>query len=401
MKKIALVNQRYGLEVVGGSERCTRDIAELLNSHFELEVLTTCALNYDIWENYYEQGIHIVNGIKVRRFNVDKQRSKEGFEKVHNNLMFTPKSDPNIDQLEDNWVDEQGPYSPDLIDYIRKNKDEYDVFIFVTYIYYHTVRALEIVKDKAILIPTAHDEPPIYLNIYKNIFNIPKAIGFLTDEERSFVHSQFKNEHIPHDVLGYCINQYQDVPSSLFKEKNQLNDYIAYVGRVDQSKGCDELCDFFLRYKEYNPSSLKLVFIGQVVCEIPTHPDIVSLGFVSDEDKISGMAGAQVLVQSSQFESLSIVTLEALAIGTPVIVNGKSEVLRGHCIKSNAGLYYTNYSEFAGTLNYMLSHNDEYSIMRENGRKYVADNFSADVLVAKITKLINIVAMRGTKDVAE
>ena len=390
MKKIALVNQRYGLEVVGGSERCTRDIAELLNPHFDVEVLTTCALNYDVWENHYEQGLHSVNGIKVRRFNVDKQRSIKGFETVHNKLMTTPKSDPNIDELEDHWVDEQGPYCPDLVDYIRENEDEYDVFIFVTYIYYHTVRALDIVKNKAILIPTAHDEPPIYLNIYKNIFNIPKAMGFLTDEERSFVHSQFNNENIPHDVLGYCVNQYQDVSPSLFKEKNQLDNYIVYVGRVDQSKGCDELCDFFIRYKEENPSNLKLVFIGQVVREIPTHCDIISLGFVSDEDKIDGIAGAQVLVQSSQFESLSIVTLEALAIGTPVIVNGRSEVLRGHCIKSNAGLYYTNYYEFVGTLNYMLSHADEYAIMRENGKEYVAGNFSADVLLRKLGRLIDV-----------
>ena len=48
MKRIALVNQRYGLEVNGGSEYYTRLIAERLASEFEVDVITTKALEYTI-----------------------------------------------------------------------------------------------------------------------------------------------------------------------------------------------------------------------------------------------------------------------------------------------------------------------------------------------------------------
>ena len=44
MEKIAIINQRYGLEVNGGSELYSREIAERLNSNYDVEVLTSCAV---------------------------------------------------------------------------------------------------------------------------------------------------------------------------------------------------------------------------------------------------------------------------------------------------------------------------------------------------------------------
>ena len=70
MRRIALINQRYGLEVNGGSEYYTRLIAEKLSKNFDVEVLTTTAIGYDTWENYYSEGTEKINGIKVRRFRV-------------------------------------------------------------------------------------------------------------------------------------------------------------------------------------------------------------------------------------------------------------------------------------------------------------------------------------------
>ena len=46
MKRIALVNQRYGLEVNGGSEYYTRLIAERLTGEFQVDVITTKSLDY-------------------------------------------------------------------------------------------------------------------------------------------------------------------------------------------------------------------------------------------------------------------------------------------------------------------------------------------------------------------
>ena len=132
MKKIAIVNQRYGLEVNGGSEYYTRLIANKLNEIYDVEILTTRALNYDTWENYYSEGLHKVEGIKVRRFSTSRKRNMLRFRIISKLLQLYKKSSH---YLEAKWIDEQGPLSEGLIKYIHNNKDKYDIFIFVTYLY--------------------------------------------------------------------------------------------------------------------------------------------------------------------------------------------------------------------------------------------------------------------------
>ena len=77
MKRIALVNQRYGTEVNGGSEYYTRLIAERLTDDFEVDVITTKALDYTTWENYYKADSEDINGVHVLRFHVEACRAED------------------------------------------------------------------------------------------------------------------------------------------------------------------------------------------------------------------------------------------------------------------------------------------------------------------------------------
>ena len=190
-KKIAIINQRYGLEVNGGSELYSRQIAERLTAKYDVEVLTSCAIEYVKWSNHYKEGVEIINNVAVRRFKTEHERTPRKFTALDTAMQQNPNASK--DQS-DRWIEEMGPYCPKLVDYIDAHQDEYDAIIVVTYLYYPAVKSIVRIKNKAIFIPTAHQEPFIHFKMYEEVFNAPKAYVFLTDEEKELVHGIFKNE---------------------------------------------------------------------------------------------------------------------------------------------------------------------------------------------------------------
>ena len=394
-KKIAIINQRYGLEVNGGSELYSRQIAERLIARYDVEVLTSCAVEYVKWSNYYKEGVETINGVTVRRFKTVHERIPKIFTALDSYMLSNPDADV---ETSDKWIENMGPYCPELVEYVDEHQDEYEAIIVVTYLYYTAVKSIVRIKDKAIFIPTAHQEPFIHFDMYKKVFGAADAFVFLTDEEKDLVHAIFHNEDVPYEVMGVGVDVPAQVDSGRFKKKYNLDEYIIYVGRIDEGKDCPRLFKYFLEYKKRNKNNLKLVLMGKAVCDIPKSPDIISLGFVSDEDKFDGIKGAKALILPSKFESLSISVLEAMTLSIPVIVNGICDVLKGHCVKSNGGLYYKNYFEFEGCVNYMLEHPEEYKMLCANARKYVEDYFQWDDIMKKFDRIIERVGNSSHKD---
>lgn len=377
--KIAFVIQRYGLEVNGGAEFLCRLVAEHLSKYFEIDVLTTCAIDHMTWKNEYSPGIEILNGVSVRRFPVDYERNVPKFKK------FMGKIFGNVHTYEDEveWIKLQGPYSTKLLNYIESNKDDYTHFVFFTYLYCTTYFGLPLVKEKALLVPTAHDEPPIYLSIFKSLFESPRGLIYSTKEEENFVVSHFQVADMPYDVIGVGIDNLDKPDAASFVQKYKVDNFIIYVGRIEESKGCNELFDYFIRYKKEKKSSIKLVMLGKPVMKVPKHPDILFLGFVSEQDKFNGIKAAKLLIMPSKYESLSIVLLEAWLCNTAVLVNGKSDVLKGQCIRGNSGLYYENYDEFEECLDILLADNNMRNAMGKNGMKFVSENYSWEIVEKK------------------
>ena len=91
-------------------------------------------------------------------------------------------------------------------------------------------------------------------------------------------------------------------------------------------------------YRRDYRGGVDLLLIGTLAMPEPRVPGVRYLGYLDEDLKHAAMAGARALVCPSPYESLSIVLLEGLALGTPALVNARSAVLEDHCRRSNAAL---------------------------------------------------------------
>jgi len=382
--KVAVVVQRYGQAINGGAELHARYIAEHLARHGEVEVLTTCAADYVTWRNELEPGVGQVNGVPVRRFRVKHERDPRLFAERSDRVFEQPHSLG--DELD--WLDAEGPTSPALVDYVAKHAAEYEYCLFFSYRYYHAYYGTRAAGGRAILVPTAERDLTVGLSIFQPLFRRVRAVMYNSPEERAMIHAVSGNQNVPGVVVGIG----SDVPNSpqagRFRQKYHIRGpFAVYVGRIDQNKGCNELFEFFQGYLNDPAGKLSLVLIGHSLLPIPEHPRIRHLGFLDDTDKFDAMAAADLLIMPSYYESLSMVTLETWALGRPVLANGKCDVLKGQCIRSNAGLYYETYGEFVGALEAIEQNRWLAGTLGRSGRQFFRDHYDWPVIERKYLEM--------------
>ncbi len=390
-RRLTIVVQRYGVEVNGGAEQHARWLAERLaeqssSTGDEVTILTTCALDYITWADHYPAGEETINGVRVRRFPVDAPRDWKKAQRqtrlvmTHQHTLFD----------EVTWVKDQGPFSSPLFAAIRRAYETTDAFIFYTFHYATTYFGLPIVSDKAFLVPTAHDDPFVHMALFRPLFHLPRGIFYLTEPERTLVQRVTRNEYVPNTVAGVGIEIPMDVSAERFRQKFGLAEpFLLYVGRIDESKNVPELLDFFVRYRATASGPLKLVLLGKSHLTLPDHPDIVHLGFLPDADKQDAIAAAALVVLPSLYESLSMITLEAWAGGTPVLVNEQCEVVKYLCRQSNGGLYYRTHDEFAASLQHLLGSDTLRRQMGAQGRHFVMRHYRPEVVLQHYTTLLD------------
>lgn len=382
--KVAFVIQRYGKEVVGGSELECRLVAEhLVRKGFECTVFTTAAKDYITWRNEYNPGETILNGVSIKRFQVKKERNIETFNSFSDRIFS--QSHTRDEELE--WMRQQGPECSGLIEALEREQQKHDIFIFFTYLYYTTYWGLKKIKNRKALVPTAHDEPALYLEIMKEVFAAPEAFVFNTEAEKAIVGRQFPLENRYQSTIGIGLDipEIKD-PSSVLQKFSLTKPFLLYAGRIEKGKGCEELIRYFLRYSQKN-KELSLVLIGKLLMELPRHPQLRYLGFVSNADKTAAMASAAVTVHPSYLESLCIAALESMAVGTPILVQERTAPLQHHSLNGKGGLTFSNYDEFEAALDLLLSDARLRRVLGINGRSYVRDNYSWPMIIEKYERM--------------
>jgi glycosyltransferase involved in cell wall biosynthesis len=419
--RIALVIQRYGTEVLGGSEHLCRLVAERLATSHDVEVLTTCAQDYVTWKNDYPEGSDRIRGVTVRRFASAHTRDIEAFNKYSDWIYANPHS--RADEMQ--WLELQGPWCPGLIDYLGRHHQQYDALIFFTYLYAPTVLGLDVAPARSILVPTAHDEPAIRLEIFKEVFQKPAALCYLTESEQRFVHELFPDRPLIEEIVGVGVDvpQHQPYPrmpapveddapaiasldatsqdgaparefpshllarGAVFRRRHRLHGPIVlYGGRIDPGKGCEELVQYFSEYvREGGDATLALM--GAKLMSLPEDPSVRFAGLLSERERLQALEAATIVVCPSPYESLSLLALEAMSVGTPVLANARSAVLVEHCVRSNGGLYYADRDEFVECLTLLVDDDLLRAALGRNGREYVRRNYRWDIVLGKYERI--------------
>ena len=384
--KVAVVVQRYGADINGGAEQHARYVAEHLATHVQVEVLTTCAhRDYISWKNELPEGQDVVNGITVHRFPVAAERDPIDFAKWSGKVFTQTHS--LRDELA--WLDAEGPTSPALINHIKAHEADYDFFIFFSFRYHHSFHGARAVAAKAILVPTAERDGALGLGIFPPVFRGIRALMYNSFEERALIQGVSNNQSVPGVVVGIGSEIPERSNGGRFRQKFEMRDRFAiYVGRIDENKGCVELFEFFEHYSAALVDGMHLVLVGTPHVPIPNHPRIHHLGFLEDQDKYDAMAAAELLIMPSYLESLSMVALEAWAMGKPVLANAKCDVLQGQCLRSNAGLFYENFQEFAETLRAIDAGPSLQAALGRNGRAFFERHYSWPVIEKKYVDML-------------
>jgi glycosyltransferase involved in cell wall biosynthesis len=431
--KLGFVIQRYGAEVLGGSEQLCRLVAERLAPHHDVDVITTCARDYVTWKNEYPEGTDRVRGVTIRRFATAQTRDIDSFNRYSDWIFNNPHT--RADEME--WLKQQGPWCPTLLDYLRRQHQQYDVLIFFTYLYATTVQGLEVNPGRSIVVPTAHDEPAIYLEIFKDVFTKPAALCYLTNSEREFVQQQFPDRPLLEELIGVGIDippqqphprtpgrptgdtvAGEDSPpvadegsgadeaatpteevaapgypshvlsrGAAVRRRHRLHGPFAlYGGRIDPGKGCEELLEYFSSYVK-DGGEATLALMGAKLMALPEDPSVRFAGLLSESERVQALEAATVVVCPSPYESLSLLALEALAVGTPILVNARSEVLVEHCTRSNGGLWYADRDEFVECLKLLVGDGRLRATLGRNGRDYVRRNYRWDIVLNKYERI--------------
>ena len=391
--KVAFVTPRYGPQIMGGAETAVRQLAERLRAQtdWDAEIHTTCALDAITWDDVLEPGTTEVNGVTVHRYPSAHGRLPD-FYGLDGTLRLAPRRATR--EQGKRWVDYNGPVSPQLVDAVCAS--DADVVVFSPYLHHPIVATIGKVSVPAVFHPAAHDEPALYLSVYRGTFGDADAFCFYSASERTLVERMYNVAERPQIVLGLGVGDAEGAG----RRGGELlglgeRPYVVSVGRVDEHKGSKMLASYFATYKERNPGPLALALVGPVSAKLPPHPDIVVTGGVAESDKWDIMRDALVAVSPSALESFSLVVIEAWVEQLPVLVNGFCGPTREHCERSGGGLWFTSYPEFEAALDRLVADDRLRGELGRRGRVFVERHFQWPVIVARYDEFLTTVVARG------
>ena len=384
--RLGVVVARYGPDVVGGAELAARLLSERLATRgHSIEVFSTTAVDATTWASALPAGTTIEAGVTVQRFPAAAQPSPPP-PRFSEEVLSHPEATPM--EVARRWIEAVGPVCPAAID--AAEASECDLVAFHPYLFHPTVTGVPRLGDRAVLHPSAHDEPPIRLAPYSEVFAAAAGLVFWTEVERQVTERLVAAAATrPQIVLGFGVEPGAGAPEVAAAALGvDGRPYLLCLGRILVPKGTTLLAEWFAAWKRRNPGPLRLVLAGPVDDRPPSHPDIVVTGPVEEAVKWGLLRGAIALVSPSPHESLSLVVLEAWSVGTPVLVSGAGAVTKDHCLRSGGGLWFDGFGAFEAAVRRLAADPGLRRALGDAGRRYVEERYTWDRVLDRYERFL-------------
>ena len=415
--KFAFVSPRYGADIGSGADHACRLLAERVCERHDVDVLTTCARDHRTWKNEYSEGSDRVRGVLVRRFAVSQLPDHIGFDTLSQRLQTSPHS--RAEELE--WVRLHGPWSPGLLDYLKRTHRSYDVIVFFGLFHPLTVHGLETAPERTVLFPYLQLQPALRFGLWTDLMRSARAIGFFSEFERRLLHAYVGLRHPSEEVVGIGVDpppqqsypRHQQDPNDTiadadeqspdedvepeylngrgipFKRRHRLYARFAlYGGRVESDNGCEEMLEYFDTFASFEADAT-LVLMGLKMMKVPEEPYVRLAGVIPDRERMNAYEAADVTIAPSSDDLLTQPLLESLAVGTPVLASARNAAAVEHCRRAGAGLYYASREEFVGALTMLTNNSSLREKLGANGRAYIRNHHRWDGVLGRFDRLIS------------
>jgi glycosyltransferase involved in cell wall biosynthesis len=380
--RIALVPARFGQGAVGGAEIVLEQMARRLQARgWEVEILTTCALDHHTWENVLPAGKAMEDGLLVHRFPVV---TTPGPERGHLEQAILSGAPLRLHEQQ-RWMN-SGMRSPEIFHHLLDHAGEYRTIIFTPYLFWITVAGSQVAPERSVLCTCLHDEPYAYLELFQPLLTGVGGLLFQTPPEHELAHRLVATP-APHALVGCGVEVPAGYDPEGFRRRHDIDGrFLLYAGRREGAKGWESLLEQLavILGRRDLPFSLVTMGAGEVRPPAAIADRVIDLGFLPDEERDNAFAAAAAYLQPSRYEAFSRTIMEAWLAGTLVIANGGSDVVRYHCERSEAGLLYDDELELEECLAFLAGAPETAAQLAALGRPYVLDNYQWDTVLDKI-----------------
>jgi glycosyltransferase involved in cell wall biosynthesis len=417
--KLAFITPRYGADLITGPEHACRLLAEHLGHRHDIDVLTTCARDVRTWKNEYPEGPDRMRGVRVRRFPVtEREPDPSALDRLATRLLAEPHS--RAEELD--WVRRKGPWTPGLLDHLKRQHRNYDALVFFGLMTATTVFGLPTAPEQSVLFPHLDLKPTLRLALWPELLLMPRALGLLSTSERRILHAFLRVQPHHEELVGIGVEpspqqaypRHQQDPSDVvpaeddlpadaeppveepsragrgapFRRRHRLYGPIAlYGGRVEPDNGCQEMLEYFDGYASTD-GDVSLVLMGVKMMRVPEEPYLRQAGMLPERDRMIAFEAADITIAPAPDDLLAQPVLESMAVGTPGLASARNASAVAHCRRANAGLFYENREEFVEAMRLMARDSHLREQLGEAGRRYVEQHYRWDAVIARFEKLI-------------